>query len=67
MSVFVQAVNNQMAIKACGRACADMDPSTRPEIPVPPPISLASLLREHPDMVFEPEWLEALDASPTLH
>jgi len=67
MSVFVQAVSNRKAIKACGRACADMDPTTLPAVPVPPPVSLAAILREHPDMMLEPEWLEAMDANPTIH
>ncbi|HCU54545.1 MAG TPA: hypothetical protein DIC36_09820 [Gammaproteobacteria bacterium] len=68
MSVYVQAVSNQkLAIKACGRACTDMGPSNLPAIPVPPPVSLATILREHPGMVLEPEWLEAMDTSPTVH
>jgi len=68
MGAFVQVISDQdMAIKACGRACADMHPLTLPAVPVSAPLSLAALLREHPDMVFEREWLAAMDASPTIH
>ncbi len=68
MGAFVQFINEQeLAIRACGRVCADMHPSTMPELPVPPPVSLLAILREHPEMVIEPEWLEVMDADPTLH
>ena len=68
MSEFVQVISNQeAAIQACGRACPDMHPLTLPVIPVAPPVSLAALMRAHPDMVFQREWLEAMDASETIH
>jgi len=68
MSVYVQAAGNRnMAIRACGRACADMQPDSLPVVPVPPPVSLAAILRKHPDMTLEPEWLEDMDTSPTVH
>lgn len=68
MSAFVQVISDEdLAIKACGRACADMHPSTLPAVPVPAPLSLLALLREHPDLVLQPEWLEAMDAGETIH
>ena len=69
MSGFVQVISNQegVAVKACGRACPDMNPLTLPAVPVAPPLSLGALLRAHPDMVLQPEWLEAMDASETIH
>ena len=68
MSAFVQVISEQeVAVKACGRACPDMHPLTLPAIPVSPPLSLLALIRAHPDMVFEREWLEAMDAGETIH
>jgi hypothetical protein len=68
VSAFVQVFSEQqVAVKGCGRVCADMNPSTRPDIPVPPPISLVALMRAHPEMVFEQEWLEVMEASETIH
>jgi hypothetical protein len=64
----VQVIGEQeMAVKACGRACSDMHPLTLPAIPVPPPLSLSALMRAHPDMVIQREWLEAMDAGETIH
>jgi len=68
MGTFVQLVSNQdLAIKACGRACASMDPTSRPELPAIAPLSFSQILREHPEVEFEVEWLDALDTSPTIH
>jgi hypothetical protein len=68
VSAFVQVISEQeVAVKACGRACADMQPSTLPVIPLAPPPSLSALMREHPDMVFQKEWLAAMDAGETIH
>lgn len=68
MSTFVQVINDQTAtIRACGRACPDMHPSTLPAIPVPPPVSLSAILRAHPDMAIDPEWLEGMEAGETVH
>lgn len=68
MSGIVQFISEQdVTVKACGRACADMHPSTLPEIPAPPPVSLAALMREHPEFVFQREWLAAMEASETIH
>lgn len=68
MSAFVQVISEQeMAVKACGRACEDMDPQTLPVVPLAPPPSLSALLREHPDIVFQKEWLAAMDAGETIH
>jgi len=47
MSAFIQVFSEQdLAIKGCGRACADMSPSALPDVPVPAPMSLAALLRK---------------------
>jgi len=68
VSGFVQVISDQeVAVKACGRACPDMHPLTLPAIPVSPPLSLAALMRAHPGMVFQREWLEAMDAGETIH
>lgn len=68
MSEFVQVISNQeVTVKACGRACPDMHPLTLPTIPVAPPVSLLALMRAHPDMVFQREWLDAMDAGETIH
>lgn len=68
MSGFVQVFSEQeVVIKACGRACADMHPLTLPAIPASPPLSLSALLRAHPDVVLRREWLEAMDAGETIH
>jgi len=68
VSAFVQVISEQdVAVKACGRACPDMHPLTLPAIPVSPPLSLLALIRANPDMVFEREWLEAMDAGETIH
>lgn len=68
MSEFVQVISaEQVAVKACGRACLDMNPLTLPVIPVAPPVSLSALMRAHPEIVFQREWLEAMDAGETVH
>ena len=68
MSAFVHVISNQeVAVKACGRVCSDMHPLTLPAIPVSPPLSLSALMRAHPDMEFQLEWLEAMDAGETIH
>jgi hypothetical protein len=68
VSGFVQVISDQeVAVKACGRACPDMHPLTLPAIPVAPLLSLSALMRAHPDMVFLQEWLEAMDAGETIH
>lgn len=68
VSAFVQVISDQeVAVKACGRACPDMHPSTLPAIPIPPPLSLSALMRAHPDMEFQREWLAAMDAGETIH
>jgi hypothetical protein len=68
VSEFVQVISDQeVAVKACGRACPDMHPLTLPAIPVSPPLSLSALMRAHPDMVFKREWLAAMDAGETIH
>jgi hypothetical protein len=68
MNAFVQVISDQeVAVKGCGRACADMQPTTLPVIPVLPPLSLLALMRAHPDMEFQREWLEAMDAGETIH
>ena len=68
MSEFVQVISAQeVSVKACGRACPDMNPLTLPAVPVPPPVSLLALMRAHPDLVFQREWLEAMDAGETVH
>lgn len=68
MSAFVQVISDQdVAVKACGRACPDMHPLTLPAVPVAPLLSLSALMRAHPDMVFLREWLEAMDAGETIH
>ncbi len=68
MSAFVQVISGQdVAVKSCGRTCADMDPLTLPALPVSPPLSFLELMRADPDMVFQPEWLEAMDAGETIH
>jgi hypothetical protein len=56
-----------VAVKACGRACPDMHPLTLPALPVSPPLSLLALMRAHPDMVIQQGWLEAMDAGETIH
>ena len=68
VSGFVQVISDQeVAVKGCGRTCPDMNPLTLPAIPVSPPVSLSALMRAHPDMVFQREWLEAMDAGETIH
>jgi len=68
MSAFVHVISDQdMAVKACGRACRNMYPLSLPAIPVPPPLSLSALIRAHPDLVIQKEWLEAMDAGDTIH
>ena len=68
VSAFVQVISDQeVAVKACGRACPNMHPLSLPAIPVSPPLSLSALMRAHPDMVFQREWLEAMDAGETIH
>lgn len=68
MGAFVQVISDQeVAVMACGRACPDMQPQTLPVLPASPPLSLLALMRAHPDMVFRPEWLEAMETSETIH
>jgi len=68
VSAFVQVISDQeVSVKACGRACPNMHPLSLPAIPVPPPLSLSALMRAHPDMVLKREWLEAMDAGETIH
>jgi len=68
VSAFVHVISDQeVAVKACGRACADMTPLTLPALPVSPPLSLLALQREHPEIEFQREWLEAMDAGETIH
>ena len=68
VSAFVQVISDQeVAVKACGRACPDMHPLTLPAVPVAPPLSLSALMRAHPDLVLQREWLEAMDAGETIH
>jgi len=68
MSAFVHIVSDrEVAVKACGRVCPDMHPLTLPAIPALPPLSLSALMRAHPDMEFQREWLEAMDAGETIH
>jgi len=68
VSAFVQVISDQeVAVKACGRACPDMHPLTLPAVPVSPPLSLSALMRAHPHMVFKREWLAAMDAGETIH
>lgn len=68
MSAFVHVISDQdVAVKACGRACQNMHPLSLPAIPVPPPLSLSALIRAHPDLVIQKEWLEAMEADETIH
>ena len=68
MGAFVHVISDkEVAVKACGRACPDMHPQTLPALPVSPPLSLLALMRAHPGMEFQREWLEAMDASETIH
>jgi len=68
VSEFLQVISDQdVAVKACGRACRDMHPFSMPAIPASPPLSLLALMRAHPDMVLQREWLEAMDAGETIH
>lgn len=68
VSAYVHVISDQdVAVRACGRACPDMNPLTLPAIPVPPPLSLSALIRAHPDLVIKVEWLEAMEADETIH
>lgn len=68
MNAFVQVFSDKdVAVKACGRACPDMHPLTLPAIPVSPPLSLSAIMRAHPDIEFQTEWLDAMDADETIH
>lgn len=68
MGAFLHVISDQeVAVKACGRACPNMHPSSMPDLPIPPPLSLLELIREHPDVEFQKEWLEAMDAGETIH
>ncbi len=68
VSGFMQIINDQeVAVKACGRACADMHPLTLPAIPASPPLSLSALMRAHPGLVIQREWLAAMETSETIH
>ncbi len=68
MGAFLQIISDEdMAVRACGRACEDMHPLTRPAIPASPPLSLLALIKAHPDLVFETEWLAAMEAGETIH
>lgn len=67
MSVMIRAMHRTYAVRACGRACADMQPGTRPALPLPPPVSIAELLRTHPGMELDPDALASMETSDTLH
>jgi hypothetical protein len=68
MGAFLQIFNNEeMAVKGCGRACENMHPLTLPAIPASPPLSLLALIKANPGVVFEEEWLAAMDAGETIH
>jgi len=67
MSAMVRAINKAYVTRACGRACTDMQPDTRPVVPLSPPVSLMELLRSHPDLQLDPESLAEMEASDTLH
>jgi hypothetical protein len=68
VSAFVHVISDQeVTVKACGRACTNMDPSSLPALPVSPPLSILALIRANPDMEFQREWLEAMDAGDTIH
>ncbi len=68
MSTFVQIINDQTAtIRACGRACPDMRPTTLPEAPPVEFISLSAMMREDPEIALDPSWLEEMDAGETFH
>lgn len=68
MGTFVQVIDDSTAaIKACGRACPDMNPLTLPVIPLLPPMSLLDLMRAHPDVVIDLEWLAAMETDGTVH
>jgi len=68
VGAFMHVIHEQdVAVKACGRACPDMHPLTLPALPVSPPLSLLALMRAHPDLVIQREWLAAMDADETIH
>jgi hypothetical protein len=68
MSALVKAIQyHGYAVKACGRACADMEPTTLPQLPLKLAPSLAAMQREYPGMEVDPEWLEGLPTSDTIH
>lgn len=68
MGAFLHVIRDEdLPIKACGRACADMNPTSQPILPAQPPLSMLELLRDQPDMVFPEEWLEAMETSQTIH
>jgi hypothetical protein len=68
VSALVQVIKYKTyAVKACGRACPDMQPSTLPVIPPPPPVSLAEILRAHPNLVLDPDGLADMETSDTIH
>ncbi|UCH53023.1 MAG: hypothetical protein JSW09_10615 [Pseudomonadota bacterium] len=68
MGAFLHVIRDEdIPVKACGRACPDMEPSSRPILPPSPPLSLLALQRERSELVFPPEWLEAMETSETIH
>jgi len=68
MGAFLHVIPDQdMPVKACGRACVDMNPASRPTLPAEPPLSLLAMQRARPDMVIPPEWLGAMETSGTIH
>ena len=68
MNAFVQIISEQdVVVKGCGRVCENMHPLTLPVLPASPPLSLLALIKENPEIVLRPEWLEAMDAGETFH
>ncbi len=68
MGAFLHVIRDEdVPVKACGRECADMEPSSLPILPAEPPLSLLALQREQPDIVFPLEWLEVMETSKTIH
>ena len=68
MGAFLHVIGDEdRPVKACGRACPDMEPSSLPTLPPEPPLSLLALQRERPDLVFPAEWLDAMETSETIH
>jgi len=68
MSALIKAMKyNTYTVKACGRPCVDMEPTTLPLLPGQPPVSLAEMQRHNPQLVIDPEWLAQLPVSDTKH